>query len=190
MTRAKCDISAAALANGVVPSHNVTTELKDIIDYIPPRRQHARRKFGYLRMWSIHPNQIVPIVGRYARTSTGSEGQQISLIAAQNKHWGPIQHAGKAPRQGILPLLHWSFWKRARSTGMTIPEGHRNAFFWQQTKTGLAAGFCFKRYPGSVGQRDLVVGAELVIPRKCAPPTGSPVIAVLELAGRVLEPVP
>jgi citrate lyase subunit beta/citryl-CoA lyase len=30
VARAKCEISAAAMANGVVPSHNVTTELKDI----------------------------------------------------------------------------------------------------------------------------------------------------------------
>jgi citrate lyase subunit beta/citryl-CoA lyase len=30
VARAKCEITAAALANGVVPSHNVTTELKDI----------------------------------------------------------------------------------------------------------------------------------------------------------------
>jgi citrate lyase subunit beta/citryl-CoA lyase len=37
--RAKCEISAAALANGVVPSHNVTTELKDL-DY--PQRRRTR----------------------------------------------------------------------------------------------------------------------------------------------------
>jgi hypothetical protein len=30
IVRAKCEIAAAALANGVVPSHNVTTELKDL----------------------------------------------------------------------------------------------------------------------------------------------------------------
>jgi tRNA pseudouridine65 synthase len=30
VARAKCEITTAALANGVVPSHNVTTELKDI----------------------------------------------------------------------------------------------------------------------------------------------------------------
>jgi citrate lyase subunit beta/citryl-CoA lyase len=28
IVRAKCEIAAAALANGVVPSHNVTTELQ------------------------------------------------------------------------------------------------------------------------------------------------------------------
>jgi citrate lyase beta subunit len=33
IVRAKCEISAAALANGAVPSHNVTTELRDL-DFI------------------------------------------------------------------------------------------------------------------------------------------------------------
>jgi citrate lyase subunit beta/citryl-CoA lyase len=33
IVRAKCEIAAAALANGVVPSHNVTTELRDL-DFI------------------------------------------------------------------------------------------------------------------------------------------------------------
>ena len=44
-----------------VPSHNVTTELQDI-DYIRRDAERARKEFGYLRMWSIHPNQIVPII--------------------------------------------------------------------------------------------------------------------------------
>jgi citrate lyase subunit beta/citryl-CoA lyase len=61
IARAKCEISAAALACGVVPSHNVTTELKDI-EYIGNDARRARTEFGYLRMWSIHPNQIIPIV--------------------------------------------------------------------------------------------------------------------------------
>mgnify|MGYP000320064417 CR=1 FL=1 len=52
IARAKCEISAAALACGIVPSHNVTTELKDI-DYIRNDALRARREFGYLRMWSI-----------------------------------------------------------------------------------------------------------------------------------------
>ncbi|HJW03129.1 MAG TPA: aldolase/citrate lyase family protein, partial [Azospira sp.] len=61
VARAKADIAAAALANGVVPSHNVTTEIKDTAVAASDARR-ARREFGYLRMWSIHPNQIMPIV--------------------------------------------------------------------------------------------------------------------------------
>ena len=56
----------AALANGVVPSHTVTTELQDVA-VIRHDAERARREFGYLRMWSIHPNQILPIIAALCR---------------------------------------------------------------------------------------------------------------------------
>ena len=61
IVRAKCEIAAAALGNGIVPSHNVTTEFRDAAVVADDARR-ARLEFGYLRMWSIHPNQIQPIV--------------------------------------------------------------------------------------------------------------------------------
>ncbi|MBI4997737.1 MAG: CoA ester lyase, partial [Rhodocyclales bacterium] len=61
VARAKAEISAAALGNGVVPSHNVTTEIRDVA-VVRDDARRARLEFGYLRMWSIHPNQIQPIV--------------------------------------------------------------------------------------------------------------------------------
>lgn len=127
VTRAKCDISAAALANGVVPSHNVTTELKDI-DYIRRDAERARKEFGYLRMWSIHPNQIVPIIQAMRPDFTEVEEAAEILIAAQNKHWGPIQHAGKLHDRASY-RYYWELLKRARSTGMTIPDEASKRFF-------------------------------------------------------------
>ena len=38
IVRAKCEIATAALARGIVPTHNVTTELKDI-DFIEDRKR-------------------------------------------------------------------------------------------------------------------------------------------------------
>ena len=81
---AKAEIAAAALACGVVPSHNVTTELKDL-DYIRNDALRARREFGYLRMWSIHPNQIVPIVEAMRPDFSEVEAAGEILIAAQDK---------------------------------------------------------------------------------------------------------
>lgn len=127
VTRAKCDISAAALANGVVPSHNVTTELKDI-DYIRRDAERARREFGYLRMWSIHPNQIVPIIEAMRPDFTEVEEAADILIAAQDKNWGPIQHAGKLHDRASY-RYYWELLKRARSTGMAIPEEASQRFF-------------------------------------------------------------
>ncbi len=127
VTRAKCDIAAAALANGVVPSHNVTTELKDI-DYIRHDAERARKEFGYLRMWSIHPNPIVPIVEAMRPDFTEVEEAASILIAAQDKAWGPIQHAGKLHDRASY-RYYWELLKRARSTGMTLPTEALHRFF-------------------------------------------------------------
>ena len=125
--RAKCDIAAAALANGVVPSHNVTTELKDLA-YIHRDAERARKEFGYLRMWSIHPNQIIPIVEAMRPDFTEVEEAASILIAAQDKHWGPIQHAGKLHDRASY-RYYWELLKRARSTGMDIPGDALKRFF-------------------------------------------------------------
>ena len=125
--RAKCDIAAAALANGVVPSHNVTTELKDI-DYIRRDAERARKEFGYLRMWSIHPNQVVPIIEAMRPDFTEVEEAASILIAAQDKHWGPIQHAGKLHDRASY-RYYWELLKRARATGMTVPDEAAQRFF-------------------------------------------------------------
>ena len=60
LQRAKAETVAAALANGVVPAHNVTLELKDV-DFIYNDARRAREEFGFLRQWSIYPAQIEPI---------------------------------------------------------------------------------------------------------------------------------
>ncbi|MBR0565836.1 CoA ester lyase [Azoarcus sp. L1K30] len=127
VVRAKTEISAAALANGVVPSHNVTTELKDL-DIIRSDATRARREFGYLRMWSIHPNQIQPIVE--AMRPDFSEVQEAAeiLIAAQDASWGPIQHNGRLHDRASY-RYYWELLLRARSTGMQLSDDAAGRFF-------------------------------------------------------------
>jgi len=127
ITRAKCEISAAALANGVVPSHNVTTELKDLA-YIRRDAERARREFGYLRMWSIHPNQIVPIVEAMRPDFSEIEAATAILSAAQDKDWGPIQHAGKLHDRASY-RYYWELLQRAANTGADLPDAARSRFF-------------------------------------------------------------
>lgn len=127
VARAKCEISAAALANGVVPSHNVTTELKDI-DTIRNDARRARTEFGYLRMWSIHPNQIVPIVEAMRPDFSEVQAAAEILIAAQDKDWGPIQHEGKLHDRASY-RYYWELLERAQVTGMDIPAEARARFF-------------------------------------------------------------
>lgn len=127
VARAKLEISAAALANGLIPSHNVTTELKDI-DHIRNDAKRARNEFGYLRMWSIHPNQIIPIV-----EAMRPDFSEVSLaceivVAAQEADWGPIQHAGKLHDRASY-RYYWELLERAHNTGMDIPADIKNRFF-------------------------------------------------------------
>jgi len=124
VTRAKCEISAAALANGVVPSHNVTTELSDI-DLIRNDARRARHEFGYLRMWSIHPNQILPIVEAMRPDFSEAQTATEILVAAQEADWGPIRHDGKLHDRASY-RYYWELLQRARATGTPLPDeaGH------------------------------------------------------------------
>ena len=127
VARAKCEIAAAALANGVVPSHNVTTELNDL-DLIRNDAQRARLEFGYLRMWSIHPNQIVPIVEAMRPDFSEVQAASDILAAAQDTDWGPIRHEGKLHDRASY-RYYWELLLRARSTGAALPDGTADRFF-------------------------------------------------------------
>ncbi|MBL0351387.1 MAG: CoA ester lyase [Dechloromonas sp.] len=127
VARAKCEISAAALACGVVPSHNVTTELKDV-EHIASDARRARNEFGFLRMWSIHPNQIMPIVEAMRPDFSEVQAAGEILIAAQDKDWGPIQHAGKLHDRASY-RYYWELLERAHVTGMTIATTAKQRFF-------------------------------------------------------------
>ena len=127
VARAKCEITAAALANGIVPSHNVTTELKDI-DYIRNDARRARSEFGYLRMWSIHPNQILPIVEAMRPDFSEVRAAAEILTAAQDTDWGPIQPEGKLHDRASY-RYYWELLDRAHVTGMEIPDPARQRFF-------------------------------------------------------------
>lgn len=127
VVRAKCEISAAALANGVVPAHNVTTELRDL-DVIRLNAERARNEFGYLRMWSIHPNQIMPIVEAMRPDFSEVETAAAILIAAQDCGWGPIQHHGLLHDRASY-RYYWELLARAQATGMRLPDEAVQRFF-------------------------------------------------------------
>ncbi len=127
VARAKCEITTAALAHGVVPTHNVTTELKDL-DVIRNDARRARNEFGYLRMWSIHPNQIMPIVEAMRPDFSEVELATAILIAAQDKDWAPIAHEGRLHDRASY-RYYWELLARAEATGMTLPTEARARFF-------------------------------------------------------------
>ncbi len=127
IVRAKSEIASAALASGIVPSHNVTTELRDI-DYIRNDARRAREEFGFLRMWSIHPNQILPIVAAMRPDFSEVETAAAILVAAQNGDWAPIEHAGRLHDRASY-RYYWELLARAQATGMMIPAEASTRFF-------------------------------------------------------------
>ena len=127
VVRAKCEIAAAALGNGVVPGHNVTTEIRDI-SVVREDARRARQELGFLRMWSIHPNQILPIVEAMRPDFAEVDEAAALLSAAQDATWGPIQHEGKLHDRASY-RYYWELLQRAQATGMSVPPDARQRFF-------------------------------------------------------------
>jgi citrate lyase subunit beta/citryl-CoA lyase len=69
----------------------VVTEFKDSAALSAAATQ-ARQRLGYTRMWSIHPDQIRPIVAAFAPTAEELDRAIAIIRAAQAAHWAPIQH--------------------------------------------------------------------------------------------------
>jgi citrate lyase subunit beta / citryl-CoA lyase len=127
LARAKADIVAAALANGIVPAHNVTLDLKNAyVTYEDAWR--ARQEFGFLRMWSIHPSQIQPIVDAMKPDFSDVQDGAAILLAAQRADWGPIQYAGELHDRATY-RYYWEVLQKARVTGVPVPDEASQAFF-------------------------------------------------------------
>ncbi len=127
IVRAKAEIVAAALANGIVPAHNVTLELKDTA-VVHDDARRARREFGFLRMWSIYPAQIQPIVDAMKPDHSEVENGAAILLAAQKNDWGPVQYAGELHDRATY-RYYWDLLQKARITGVAIPAEADRAFF-------------------------------------------------------------
>ena len=119
LRRAKCETAAAALAHAVVPTHGVTRSLNDpAIAFADARR--ARAEFGYLRMWSIHPSQIDPILRAMQPEAPEIETAAAVLAAAQAADWAPIR-VGDALHDRASYRYCWSVLQQARAAGATMP---------------------------------------------------------------------
>lgn len=92
--RAKLEISAACHRFGKVPSHNVTRNIRQP-EMAAEDAQRAKRDFGFTRMWSIHPDQIVHIMSAMLPTDSEVEEAVLVLTEAQKADWGPIQVKGE-----------------------------------------------------------------------------------------------
>ncbi|WP_250500192.1 aldolase/citrate lyase family protein [Caballeronia sp. GAWG1-5s-s] len=119
--RAKLEIAAACHAHGKVPSHNVSTEVRDMA-VVANDAARARNEFGYTRMWSIHPEQIRPIAEAFSPRADEITLAAEILLAAQRAQWGPTRH-GDTLHDRASYRYYWSVLRRAKSTGHALPDG-------------------------------------------------------------------
>lgn len=127
LARAKTEVVAAALANGVVPAHNVTLDLKNV-EVTQSDASRARNEFGFLRMWSIYPTQISAIVDAMKPDYSEVADAANILLAAQQAEWGPIQYAGELHDRATYRYF-WELLQKAKKTGVAMPEAAEKAFF-------------------------------------------------------------
>ncbi len=127
LVRAKSELVAAALANGLVPAHNVSLDLKNREATFADARR-ARTEFGFLRMWSIYPAQIEPIVEAMKPDYAEVRDAAAILLAAQAADWGAIQYQGSLQDRASYRYF-WDLLRRARVTGVALSREALDAFF-------------------------------------------------------------
>ncbi|MFL6657717.1 MAG: HpcH/HpaI aldolase/citrate lyase family protein [Massilia sp.] len=120
VVRAKLEMVAACHAHGKIPSHNVTTEIKDTA-VVANDAQRAAAEFGFTRMWSIHPDQIKPIIKAFTpRLSEVNEATHI-LADAIKANWGPVAQNGRLHDRASY-RYYWTVLQRAKLAGLALPE--------------------------------------------------------------------
>lgn len=121
--RAKIEMAAACHAHGKVPSHNVVTEFRDL----PALEAAARRavtELGYTRMWSIHPDQIRPILAAFAPAEAEVATALAIIERAVAEDWAPVQHEGRLHDRASY-RYYWQVIERAHRIGHPLPESVR-----------------------------------------------------------------
>ena len=124
--RAKLEIAAACHAHGKVPAHNVVTEFKDATALENAARQ-AAQQLGYTRMWSIHPDQIRPILRAFAPSTSEIDTAAAIIDAAAGVDWAPLQHEGRLHDRASY-RFYWQCLERAHLTGLPLPHAVRHWF--------------------------------------------------------------
>jgi citrate lyase subunit beta/citryl-CoA lyase len=120
VVRAKLEISSACHANGKVPAHGVVTEYKNKTSLLAAA-QRAALELGFTRMWSIHPDQIRPILEAFAPSPHEIEIATKIIAAAARADWAPISFEGKLEDRASY-RYYWQVLERAHRTGRKLPQ--------------------------------------------------------------------
>lgn len=119
VVRAKLDIASAAHAYGKVPSHCVVTEFSDM-GAMRAAAKKAASEFGYTRMWSIHPNQIRPILEAFAPDERQIQFATKIIAMGASAGWAPVSFDGTLHDRASYRHF-WHVLSRAHATGRVLP---------------------------------------------------------------------
>ena len=119
VVRAKLEIASSCHAHGKTPSHCVVTEFNDL-EALTSAAKLASRSFGYSRMWSIHPNQIRPILEAFAPSEAEIEYATKIIAACARVNWAPISFNGQLHDRASYRYF-WQVLQRAYRTGRAMP---------------------------------------------------------------------
>jgi citrate lyase subunit beta / citryl-CoA lyase len=117
---AKLKLVMSCYMHDVVPSHSISIDVSD-----PERTfsdaKRALKEFAYLRMWSIHPSQISPILRAFEFEITELEEAVSILEQAAKSNWSPISY-NKTMHDMASYRIYWLKLKRAILGGKLLPN--------------------------------------------------------------------
>jgi citrate lyase subunit beta/citryl-CoA lyase len=115
----------------------VVTEFKNT-EAIRMAALKAARELGYTRMWSIHPDQIRPILEAMAPSESQIDQASAIILAAQAAEWAPISHAGQLHDRASYRFF-WQLLERAHQTGRHLPSDIQVFFVTPEPVAGSVA---------------------------------------------------
>ncbi len=127
VVRAKLAIAAACHAFGKVASHCVVTEFKNTAK-LQASAQFASRALGFARMWSIHPDQIRPILAAFSPAANEVDQASRIVCAAQAASWAPISIDGHLHDRASYRYF-WNVLVRAHQTARLQAHDPAQVFF-------------------------------------------------------------
>jgi len=132
VVRAKLDIAAACHAYGKVPSHCVVTEFKNPLA-VQAAALQAGRTLGFTRMWSIHPDQIRPILSAFAPAEQDVAQASRIICLAHASDWAPISVDGVLHDRASFRYF-WQVLERAHRTAKLSLHDPAQLFFAQSVQ--------------------------------------------------------
>lgn len=126
IVRAKARVAEAALSNSCVPTHNICVHIRDA-EAVFRDALRAKEEFGFMRMWSIHPEQIDPIVRALSPGFEEVEQASKIITRAMAAAWGPIEFEGVLHDRASFRYF-WTLLERARRSQVELPAEVESLF--------------------------------------------------------------